>query len=60
MLSYFLNLVSVKFCSRLFHRYQFFVMSMLIVNNLMHDIGSGELQPIKTMMHICQDMYFHT
>jgi len=31
VLSYFPNLVSVEFCSRLFHRYQFFVVSTLII-----------------------------
>jgi len=35
-LSYFLNLVSVKFCSRLFHRYQLIVVSILTVHKLMH------------------------
>jgi len=36
VLSYFLNLVSVEFCSMLFHRYKFFVVPMFTVNNLMH------------------------
>ena len=36
VLSYFLNLVSVELCSRLFHRYHFFVASMFTVNNLTH------------------------
>ena len=35
-LTYFFNLVSVDSCSWLFHRYQLFVVSMFIVNNLMH------------------------